>query len=384
MKRLILALTVAVSASGPLLAWGHKPPVLELSADSLFFSPNKDRTKDEIKFRVREENLKSIVSWEVQVLDSAGSVRKTFSGTGELPRSVTWDGQDEFGALCAEGTYEVFLRAWDKKNRHFVTTPLRVVLDLTPPTASLSASEKRFMLNDGMAAPVTFYFSAVDLSGIGAWRLDILDANRQEFFAKSSTGALPSSWVYHGDKVPAGRATALLVVTDLAGNRGSSPPLEMGSGPGAASAPPAASNAAENPDREAAEDYTGPYAQLTAIMSVADLFGKGADNQSLLSPQAGALLDPIAEAVLSAPGARMTILGHVDRQKTPEAARALSSYFAWRVFSYLVKNKGVDKSVVSVKGLGSSLPIGDNRTAQGRARNRRIEIQLFLPTGRKP
>jgi outer membrane protein OmpA-like peptidoglycan-associated protein len=382
MKRLILALTIA-SAAGPL--WAKKLPMLTLSTDCLFFSPNKDKMKDELVLKIEVENIKSVVSWEVQVLDTGGSVRKTFAGTGDIPSEITWSGQDEFGALCAEGTYEVFLRAWDKKNQHYVTTPLRCVLDLTPPTVSLSASEKRFLYKDGLPSGVTFYFSAVDLSGIGDWRLTVLDAARKEYYAYASSGSLPSSWAYPEEHIPSGPGTVVLTVTDLAGNRGSSPPLEMGSTAENSSVPAPANPArAVNPDQPAVDAYSGPYLQLTTIMSVADLFGNGADNQSLLQPQAAILLDPLAEAILSAPGTRVTILGHVDQQKSPESARALSSYFAWRVFSYLVKNKGVNKNSISVKGLGATLPIGDNHSSQGRARNRRVEIQMFLPAERRP
>jgi len=42
---------------------------------------------------------------------------------------------------------------------------------------------------------------------------------------------------------------------------------------------------------------------------------------------------------------------------------------------YIVK-KGVDPNRVSGQGFGESKPIADNRTAEGRAKNRRVEIKV--------
>ena len=41
---------------------------------------------------------------------------------------------------------------------------------------------------------------------------------------------------------------------------------------------------------------------------------------------------------------------------------------------YIIKNFGIDKSRIAVKGFGSSKPVASNRTKNGRALNRRIEV----------
>ena len=38
-------------------------------------------------------------------------------------------------------------------------------------------------------------------------------------------------------------------------------------------------------------------------------------------------------------------------------------------------SKGVDGSRVTAKGYGESKPVGDNKTAEGKARNRRVELR---------
>jgi flagellar motor protein MotB len=44
-----------------------------------------------------------------------------------------------------------------------------------------------------------------------------------------------------------------------------------------------------------------------------------------------------------------------------------------------VSRHGIDPSRITVEGRGTSDPIGDNATAEGRLRNRRVVIRLILP-----
>lgn len=375
-SKVVLALIILCAAP---FAHAKKQAYFGLETESPFFSPNKDGVKDELVFQVRVEKIKNLVSWEAQIADSAGAVRKTFSSTGEPPKTLTWNGLDEFGAAAPEGAYDVALRGWDKKSTLYNAQPVRVVLDLTPPSISINSAQPILPIAQDLAQPATFFFSAADLSGISGWTLQLLDADRRELFSHASTGTLPANWTTPGAafKAPAGKAVAILSVSDLAGNRGSSPPLEL-------SITTARLRLPEIPSQQDApvaprKAWNGATMQLTSIMSVADLFGPDANNQSSLLPQSAIVLDPLADAALRAPGTRIVILGHVDAQPSEQKAKALSSYFAWRVFSHFVKQRGVDKSTVSVKGLGASLPIADNRSSMGRARNRRIEIQMFIP-----
>ena len=53
----------------------------------------------------------------------------------------------------------------------------------------------------------------------------------------------------------------------------------------------------------------------------------------------------------------------------------LSKRRAMAVYTYLVK-KGVDKSRLTTKWYGESRPVADNKTKEGRARNRRTDIVI--------
>ena len=55
----------------------------------------------------------------------------------------------------------------------------------------------------------------------------------------------------------------------------------------------------------------------------------------------------------------------------------LSSYRALAVFDYLKDNASIDPGVMKHSGRGEYMPITDNTTPEGRAKNRRVEIKVF-------
>ena len=55
----------------------------------------------------------------------------------------------------------------------------------------------------------------------------------------------------------------------------------------------------------------------------------------------------------------------------------LSSYRAQAVFDYLKENASLDPAIVKHSGRGEYMPIADNATPEGRAKNRRVEIKIY-------
>ncbi|MDX2423283.1 MAG: OmpA family protein [Amphritea sp.] len=70
------------------------------------------------------------------------------------------------------------------------------------------------------------------------------------------------------------------------------------------------------------------------------------------------------------------IVGHADSKGSAEDNIVLSEQRANTVRDYLV-SKGLDASIVETKGMGDTMPIADNDTAEGRAKNRRVEILVL-------
>ena len=99
-----------------------------------------------------------------------------------------------------------------------------------------------------------------------------------------------------------------------------------------------------------------------------------ASNKYALLETAKTKLDQVAEALKAQDGdKRMVVEGHTDSQGTDAINQPLSLSRASAVLDYLV-NRGVDATKISAIGMGSTRPILDNRNAENRANNRRVEI----------
>jgi outer membrane protein OmpA-like peptidoglycan-associated protein len=99
-----------------------------------------------------------------------------------------------------------------------------------------------------------------------------------------------------------------------------------------------------------------------------------ASNRYALLNTAMTKLNQVAEA-LKAQDAdrRMVVEGHTDSQGSDRINQPLSVNRANAVRDYLV-SRGVDSDKITAVGMGSSRPLVDNRNAENRANNRRVEI----------
>ena len=73
------------------------------------------------------------------------------------------------------------------------------------------------------------------------------------------------------------------------------------------------------------------------------------------------------------PGTKIDITGHADATGTTTYNQALGMRRAESVKSYLV-GQGIPAEMIEASSMGESVPVADNATPQGRAKNRRTEI----------
>lgn len=69
-------------------------------------------------------------------------------------------------------------------------------------------------------------------------------------------------------------------------------------------------------------------------------------------------------------------VGHADAIGTDAYNQKLSVARSEAVKAYLV-SKGVEKNRIYTEGKGESSPVADNKTAEGRAKNRRVEVEVI-------
>ena len=94
---------------------------------------------------------------------------------------------------------------------------------------------------------------------------------------------------------------------------------------------------------------------------------------------AKAILDEVALRMKQEPSSTALVIGYTDDRENTGENRDLDRRRAEAVRDYLVSRHGIDASRITVEGRGTSDPIGDNTTAEGRLRNRRVVIRLILP-----
>ncbi|HEU4405574.1 MAG TPA: OmpA family protein [Polyangiaceae bacterium] len=129
----------------------------------------------------------------------------------------------------------------------------------------------------------------------------------------------------------------------------------------------AARDSTENAARIAAEKERQRKNDVTVTGSV--LFGAG---ESMLTPIAQERLNQAAQTLKENEHIRITVEGHTDNS-AKEKKGDLSRRRAEVVRDYLV-SKGVASERINVMAMGSARPAADNKTVEGRANNRRVEL----------
>lgn len=97
--------------------------------------------------------------------------------------------------------------------------------------------------------------------------------------------------------------------------------------------------------------------------------------RATLTPAGQAILDELAIPLLKLKNKKLEVIGNTDNQGLRASNLALSNARAETVKSYL-SSKGIIAESMSSLGQGPDRPVASNDTAEGRARNRRIEFRI--------
>jgi OOP family OmpA-OmpF porin len=95
--------------------------------------------------------------------------------------------------------------------------------------------------------------------------------------------------------------------------------------------------------------------------------------KSAIQDESLPIVDQIFELLKSDPSIKISIEGHTDNIGDAATNKKLSTDRAKSVMDALV-SKGIDKTRLSFVGWGQEKPVADNRTDEGRTKNRRVEI----------
>ena len=98
-------------------------------------------------------------------------------------------------------------------------------------------------------------------------------------------------------------------------------------------------------------------------------------DKSVLKPEGKAKLDDLVQKIQDIKLEVIIAVGHTDSIGSVAYNQKLTVRRAEAVKAYLV-SKGIEKNRVYTEGKGKSQPIASNKTAEGRAKNRRVEIEV--------
>ena len=96
-------------------------------------------------------------------------------------------------------------------------------------------------------------------------------------------------------------------------------------------------------------------------------------DKATLRPEGKAKLDELVSKAGAIKLEVILVVGHTDRIGSDSYNQKLSERRAAAVKSYLV-SKGIEANRVYTEGKGEKQPVADNKTSEGRAKNRRVEI----------
>ncbi|CAM3972644.1 outer membrane protein OmpA [Bordetella tumulicola] len=116
-----------------------------------------------------------------------------------------------------------------------------------------------------------------------------------------------------------------------------------------------------------------PAPMATKVVFNADTFFDF--DKSTLKPEGRQLLDQVAQQAQGINLETIIAVGHTDSIGTEAYNQGLSERRAASVKSYLV-GKGIDPNRIYTEGKGELQPVASNKTREGRAQNRRVEVEI--------
>jgi OmpA-OmpF porin, OOP family len=98
-------------------------------------------------------------------------------------------------------------------------------------------------------------------------------------------------------------------------------------------------------------------------------------NKSIVKPEGKAKLDDLVNKIKDISLEVIIAVGHTDSDASDAYNQALSVRRAEAVKAYL-SSKGVERNRIYTEGKGEKQPVADNKTKEGKAKNRRVEIEV--------
>jgi hypothetical protein len=188
----------------------------------LEFSPNDDGSKDTLKI-VQTGSVEDL--WRGEILDSSGTVVRTFEWRNMAPPTFTWDGKNDQGNLLPDGIYAYRIRSTDRAGNATEAGFDNIFINTEATPISLIINTSSFSPNgDGKGDTILLTPLIPITAGIESWELTVLDAQGRTMrrFTGTRNAPLPVEFdgrMEGGTILPEGAYTAKLRVLYRNGNK---------------------------------------------------------------------------------------------------------------------------------------------------------------------
>jgi outer membrane protein OmpA-like peptidoglycan-associated protein/flagellar hook assembly protein FlgD len=214
-----------MAAAGPVkLVTGFEQVSVE-PADYAF-SPNGDKVKDTVVFKLATDNRQGIVEWKLDIRDNAGSVVRSFNDRNmglQLPAEILWDGKGTAGNAVSDGIYTATFSILYDAGNNPISKPKDIRLDTQGPSVEVYVGDPYFSPNgDGAKETLTIY-ERIRGEPNDLYAARIADSAGRKVRDFSWTGNPPAEIVWDGKDgagklLPEGVYNYIITGKDAAGN----------------------------------------------------------------------------------------------------------------------------------------------------------------------
>ncbi len=293
--------------------------------------------------------------WSISIMNAQGLVLKKYQGVGPIPKDFGWDGKDEFNhQVSVQEGFHYVMQVKDKAGNEIKSVA---------PLAQVDAGTKAYAeSNTPVAEQLVFRFRLQPEIKFKGWALDIVDADTGKVVRTFSADGRPPEAVTWDSRDDQGRVVALnqkfnyvLRLQDHVGN--------------------VWQQASEL--RRTPLNIVSQEPGMTKIKIDQILFEF---NRAELKPWVYEKLRKVADLIKGYPAGKVhaVIEGHTDEIGTEQFNRELSTSRANMVMRYLVEEEGISSAVLEIKGLGKTVPLSTSSDPESMAKNRRVEVTLYL------
>ncbi|MBN1685172.1 MAG: OmpA family protein [Spirochaetales bacterium] len=205
---------------------------ISISRDLAFFSPNGDRSQDSLEITPVIPVTEGIKSWSITISNSSGVGVRVYSGAGDTPGNITFDGLDDSGAVLREGAYRAELSVLYTNGNNPVAKTEEFGVDLTPPSVALRTNPRIISPNEDGRQDRLFIYQETSAEEVWNGRITDEQGNLVRSVTWRGTAEQAIEWDgldQLGELVPNGTYIYSLSSRDTAGNyaRAESDPVRV-------------------------------------------------------------------------------------------------------------------------------------------------------------